>query len=267
MQQSTYVISGGKEGKSRLNIIANVLEPYTTELLLNAGIKNASSFLDAGCGGGNVTMLVTKLTDKKCKITGIDFDDSILKLAKEDAERESLYNIQYLHKNIYEIDFENEFDFVYTRFLLSHLKEPLEAIKKMKNAAKPGGKIIAEDIQLSKQFSYPVNDAFERYTKLYPEAVKRKGGNAELGSLLSKLFTEAGLKIAAFDIIQPVCVSGEGKRIAYETMDKIKSTLIEEKIETSETINEILQGLKELADDDNSLVSIPAIYRITAVKN
>lgn len=265
MQQSTYIISGGKEGKNRLNIIANVLEPYTRELLLNAGLKSASSFLDAGCGGGNISMLVAKLTENKCRVTGIDFDNDILKLAKEDAVRENA-NIQYLQKNIYEIDFENEFDFVYTRFLLSHLKEPLEAIKKMKDAAKPGGKIIAEDIQMSRQFSYPDNDAFNRYSKLYLEAVKRKDGNADLGSLFPALFTDAGLKIVAMDIIQPVCVSEEGKRIAYETLDKIKSSLIEEKIETIETINKILKELKEFAEDDNSLISIPAIYRITGVK-
>lgn len=264
MQQRTYIIAGGQEGKSRLNIIANVLEPYTQQLLLNAGIKSASSFLDAGCGGGNVSMLVAKLTENKCKVTGVDFDNGILKLAKEDAERENA-NIQYLQKNIYDIDFENEFDFVYTRFLLSHLKEPLEAIKKMKDAARSGGKIIAKDIQMSNQFSYPPNNTFDRYSKLYYEAVKRKGGNADLGSSLPELFINAGLKIVALDIIQPVCVSSEGKRIPYETLDKIKSSLIEEKIETGENINKILQELKEFADDESSLISIPAIYRITGV--
>jgi len=30
----------------------------------------------------------------------------------------------------------------------------------MKEAAMPGGKIIAEDIQFSRQFSYPFNAAF-----------------------------------------------------------------------------------------------------------
>ena len=267
MQQNTYAISGGKEGKSRLNILAAAMQPYTQAWLANAGITTASGFLDAGSGGGNVALLVAKLTGEKCRVIGIDCDSEILKLAKEDALKENVNNIQYLHKNVFEIDFKNEFDFVYARFLLSHLGDPLTALHKMKEAATPGGKIIAEDIQFSRHFSYPFNAGFERYTKLYPETVKRKGGNAELGPLLPSLFENAGLKIIAMDVIQPVFISGEGKQMAYETMDKIKNALIEEKIENAETINEILQDLKKFTEDSNSLISFPAIYRITGIKN
>ena len=131
----------------------------------------------------------------------------------------------------------------------------------------PGGKIIAEDIQFSRQFSYPFNAAFDRYSKLCPETVKRKGGNAELGSLLPALFADAGLKIIAMDVIQPVFISGEGKQIAYETMDKMKNALIEEELENEQTINNILKDLKRFTDDNNSLISFPAIYRITGIKN
>jgi SAM-dependent methyltransferase len=207
------------------------------------------------------------MVNKKCRITGVDFDNEILKLAKEDALRENAHNVQYVNKNIFEIDFENEFDFVYTRFLLSHLHDPLTALIRMKQAAAQGGKIIAEDIQFSRHFSYPFNAAFDRYTKLYPETIKRKGGNAELGSLLPALFADAGLKIIAVDVIQPVFISGEGKRVSYETLDKIKDALIEEEIENAETINNILQELKEFTNDNNSLISFPAIFRITGIKN
>jgi hypothetical protein len=68
-------------------------------------------------------------------------------------------------------------------------------------------------------------------------------------------------------VIQPVFIWGEGKQIAYETMDKIKNGLIEEEIETAETIDKILQDLKKFTDDKISLISFPAIYRITGIKN
>jgi ubiquinone/menaquinone biosynthesis C-methylase UbiE len=68
MQQNTYAISGGKEGKSRLNILAAAMQPYTQAWLMNAGITTASNFLDAGCGGGNVALLVTKLAGKNCGV-------------------------------------------------------------------------------------------------------------------------------------------------------------------------------------------------------
>ena len=101
MQLNTYAISGGKEGKSRLNILAAAMQPYTQAWLVNAGIRTASGFLDAGSGGGNVALLVAKLTGEKCRIIGIDFDNEILKLAKEDALKENVHNIQYLHQDIF----------------------------------------------------------------------------------------------------------------------------------------------------------------------
>jgi hypothetical protein len=88
-----------------------------------------------------------------------------------------------------------------------------------------------------------------------------------LGSLLPALFADAGLKIIAMDVIQPVFISGEGKQIAYETMDKIKNALIEEELENEQTIDNILKDLKRFTDDNNSLISFPAIYRITGIKN
>jgi len=130
MQQNTYAISEGKEGKSRLNILAAAMQPYIQAWLANAGIATASGFLDAGSGGGNVALPVAKLTGEKCRVIGIDFDNEILKLAEQDALSKNVHNIQYLHKDIFEIDFKNEFDIVYARFLLSHLRDPLAALAK-----------------------------------------------------------------------------------------------------------------------------------------
>jgi len=49
---ASYVIRGGEQGKSRLQLIADVHRPSTLALLHRAGIKEGMVCLDLGCGGG-----------------------------------------------------------------------------------------------------------------------------------------------------------------------------------------------------------------------
>ncbi len=267
MQPKNYAISGGEEGKKRLNKLAAALQPYTSSLLIHAGVQTGCSFLDLGCGGGNVSMLAAQLAGEEGRVTGVDYDPVIVQLAQEDLITENIHNIAYQHNSAYDINFTNEFDFVYARFLLSHLNDPMKALLKMKQAAKQGGKIIAEDIQFSRHFSYPDNAAFKRYQQLYAEVVKRKGGDAELGADLPLLFMDAGIKIISMDVIQPAFSSGDGKWLAYITMDKIKDSILEEGVAGLEEINSVLQEMAAFTNDKNSIISMPGIYRITGIKD
>ena len=51
-----YAIRGGKEGKERLNLLARVMLPTTSQLLKTVGFRKGMKCLDVGCGGGHVTL-------------------------------------------------------------------------------------------------------------------------------------------------------------------------------------------------------------------
>ena len=69
-----YIIKGGEEGKKRLNVLANVLESHTRSLINSAGDMAGRSFLDVGCGGGNVSLMAADLVGKEGHVTAVDFD-------------------------------------------------------------------------------------------------------------------------------------------------------------------------------------------------
>lgn len=261
-----YVISGGEEGKSRLNLLSSVLEPTTFSLLHNCGVKPGISFLDCGCGGGNVSMLAANMVGPGGSVTGIDFDNVILQLAKQDAEAEGVQNINFQQGSVYEMDFENKFDIVYSRFLLSHLSNPGTALNKMTEAAKHAGCVVVEDVHFSGHFSYPQNNAFDTYVHWYMQAVSQKGADADIGVRLPGMFAAAGLKRISFDVIQPVFNNGDGKWMAWVTLDRIKDTLQQTGIATDTEIKNTLNELEAFTRNEHSIISMPRIVRVWGYK-
>ncbi len=262
--RNKYVISGGEEGKNRLNVLAGAMQPYTSALLQTAGITEAKTFLDNGCGGANVAIMVAKMLGPEAKIVATDIDEKILALAAEEAEQQNLHNISFLKMPAYELAYHHYFDIAYARFLLSHLNDPLSALLKMKDSVKAGGKIIIEDIHFSGHFCYPKNRAFDKYLELYTEVVKHHGGNAEIGPELPALFDAAGIKSASFDVVQPCFKTGDGKWMAYITLKRISHALVKENMITEAELDDLLRELEAFTEAANTIISLPRIFRIWA---
>lgn len=261
-----YAISGGTEGKSRLNILASILHPYTHKLLEQMGVKPDAHLLDSGCGGGNVAIMAAKMVGANGSVTAIDFDPEIIRLAALDRDREQLNNLSFHTKSTYDIDYQNIFDFSYARFLLSHLKSPLAALIKMKDAVKPGGRIIVEDVHFSGHFCYPHHEAFSRYLDLYTQVVGHRGGNAELGPEIPGLFHQAGIEQVGFDVIQPSFDQGEGKWMAYITLARIREAIIHAHLAEVAELDNLLQQLEKFTSRSETIISLPRIFRVWGTK-
>ncbi len=256
-----YIISGGEQGKSRLNTLSDVLYTYTKALLEKQGVSGGVSFLDVGCGGGNVAGMVAEMVGDKGRVTAVDFDESIIALAEKDRVAAGRHNMRFEVMSAYDLSFDREFDVVYARFLLSHLKEPKKVLQLMMRAARPGGKIIIEDVQFSGHFCYPACAAFDEYLRLYAAAAHNNGADPEIGPGLPSLLHGAGLQNIDFDLIQPCFGAGAGKWMAYLTLDKIKATLLAQGITDGKAIDKLLMQLKDFTANEHSVISLPRIFR------
>ncbi len=264
---NNYIIEGGKEGKKRLDVMAEILNTDTLKLITGNEDLSGKSFLDLGCGGGNLALEVAGLVGENGHVTAIDFDAEIIRLAQADADRKAISNITFKAANAYEIDFNNEFDIVYSRFLLSHLQEPALVINKMLRALKPGGRIIIEDIDFSGHYCYPACEAFDLYVQYFTAAARNNEQDPHIGLSLFQLFQDAGVADIAFDVVQPSHNKGRGKWMAYFTMDKIKEAVIEQGLSTVKDIADILEKLADFTKDERSIISMPRIFRAWGKKD
>jgi ubiquinone/menaquinone biosynthesis C-methylase UbiE len=267
MNDDSYIISGGMEGKTRLNILSETLYPYTLPFLKSSGLTSGQSFLDVGCGGGNVTLAAAELVANSGRATGVDFDAQLIELAREDAVKTAAHNVTFLAGSAYDIDFDNEFDVVYSRFLLSHLQSPETALDKMIRSAKQGGVILVEDTHFIGHLCYPHCPAFNAYVRMYQLASRNNGHDPNIGPSLYSMFIRAGLKDVSFDVILPCFSNGTGKWMAYLTLDRIKGTLVKQQLAEEEEITSWLEEIAAFTKDEQTIISMPHIFRVRGVKS
>ena len=162
-----YTIRGGTEGKERLDLLARVMLPTTSQLLNRAGCSWGMKCLDVGCGGGHGSLLIASMVGAQGRVVGTDTDNEIIELAKEDAKIARGNNVEFRHLDACIHRWHDEYDLIYARFLLSHLSQPETCLRAMMKACKVHGIIVVEDIDFTGSFCYPACPAYERYVELY----------------------------------------------------------------------------------------------------
>jgi len=261
-RSSHYAIHGGKEGKERLDVLARVLLPTTTQLLNRVGLIRGMKCLDVGCGGGHVAISMAGIVAPEGRVTGTDADAEILALAIKDAEAAKVTNVKFQQLDACACLWHKEFDVAYARFVLSHLNQPENCLAAMREACAPGGAIVIEDTDFAGSFCYPTCAAYELYKDLYQELVQRKGGDANIGSKLPAMLRRAGVHAVELNVIQPTHIQGEGKLMAPITMSRISDALTTEGLATEDEVKQILTELNHVAADCETVISLPRIFQV-----
>ena len=99
---STYIIKGGEQGRSRLAVISRVLAPTTQALFDRFEPLAGLSVIDAGCGGGDVAFLLAQRVGPNGHVVGFDLDETKLELARAEAARRGLANVEFRKASVLE---------------------------------------------------------------------------------------------------------------------------------------------------------------------
>jgi SAM-dependent methyltransferase len=96
------------------------------------------TFLDAGCGAGRNSYWAMSYGAHSC--VAIDLDERSLAAARRNLAKFSSADV--IQCSIYDIPYENRFDIVFSIGVVHHLDNPALAVRKLVQAAKPGGKVL-----------------------------------------------------------------------------------------------------------------------------
>jgi ubiquinone/menaquinone biosynthesis C-methylase UbiE len=256
-----YVLRGGEQGAERLRLLARVKWPTTRTLLRRVGLRPGMRCLDVGCGSGAVTLRLARRVGPTGQTVGIDRDERCLELARQEAGRRGLA-VVFRAASVDDLAEEGVYDLVFSRFLLTHLPQPGPAVERLARAARPGGLVVVEDIEFAAHFCHPACAAFERYVSLYQQAVRRRGGDPDIGPRLVGLLLDAGLRRVAVEVVQPTFRSGPGKRVAEVTMEHIREAVGAAGLAAPAEVDNIVAELDRFARNPRTLLSLPRIFQV-----
>jgi ubiquinone/menaquinone biosynthesis C-methylase UbiE len=83
-------------------------------------INKDYSVLDLGCGTGRWALF---LAPKVMNITAVDFSESFIKIAKNNAKRLNIKNVQFVKNNIIDYKTNNKFDIIYNGGVFQYLND------------------------------------------------------------------------------------------------------------------------------------------------
>ena len=121
--------------------ISDVQESWGHEVLERRNWKGNEIVLDAGCGSGRITKIISTKVPKG-KVFAVDFDSSMITVAKENLAEIS--NIRYKKADLSKIDLEEKVDVVFSNAVLHWIVNHRKVFEHFWQILKPNGELLIQ---------------------------------------------------------------------------------------------------------------------------
>ncbi len=259
-----YVLEPGRSGHERLRALCEVHDPQTRELLLQAGLGSGHRYIEFGCGLGYVSRWAASLG---AHVTAVDLSKEHLGEAQRLCSESAHQDIRWTNANIYDHGLPAAtFDYAYVRWLLVHLRKPVDALRSVWEVLKPGGIIVCEEPDLSAIYSEPMPEAYDRYLAILMAAGEKRAVDYAGGRRLHCWLREAGYEIQQAHAYQKHYLDGPHKVFWSWTFIETGRSLIADGLLSEEQLHELAQEMQKADDDPNVLVGHCRNHQVIARK-
>ena len=194
LKQSKYFMDDPREA-GRLDAKVNTDEFIENFIVDRIPEDTETHIVDIGCGAGAIASAIAKKY-RSAHVKGVDLSNERLEAAR--IKCNNLPNAEFRQGSIYELPLEDDSaDFLYTRFLLEYLQEPVRGIKEMHRVCKKGGVVMLQDLDGQLLFHYP--ETIENLDKVL-SGLAKTGFDPMIGRKLMHYGLEAGFKLDHTDI-------------------------------------------------------------------
>ena len=153
-------------------------------------------------------------------------DEIKLDLARNAAQERGIANVEFRAGNVNQWSDPAAYDLVYSRFLLQHLSQPREVVKRMWAAVRPGGRLVIEDADFDGLFCWPPNEGFSFYARMYPHVLELRGGDPASGRKLYDYFLDARIPSPQVRLAQGFDSAGDTKMLALATLEATAEPIV-----------------------------------------
>ncbi|HEY5377271.1 MAG TPA: class I SAM-dependent methyltransferase [Polyangiaceae bacterium] len=235
-----YTFGDSELAAARLRLLANVFEPGSARLLARLADPGGELALDLGCGPGYTTELVAQHVAAKAVI-GLDQSPRLLDQATRERRAARL---SFLRCDVSNAPFSlPPANFLYSRFLLTHLREPAQVVRAWASAAAPGAHLVLEETA-SMTGEHP---AFPRYYALVERMQAHYGQRMYIGRELEVLCASPDWLVESADISESALPAQDMARLHLLNLQTWSSDAFARDNYGAEQISELAEELQLVA--------------------
>lgn len=233
--------------------------------------------LDIGCGFGDTTQRIANEVGAQGSVLGFDVSERFIEKAREEAEEAGLDNVSFMVGDLQVTEFEQTFDFAFSRMGTMFFANPVAAMRNVREALAPGGRLcmVVWRRKVENEWMYRAEQVVERFVEEEEDSEEPtcgpgpfSMGNADVtsGILLSAGFEDVSLRRCDIEITIGVDLdeavefamalgpAGEVMRLAGEEAERLRP----------EIAAALREGLAEFEGPDG--VSAPASTWIVSAR-
>jgi len=188
-----YVLGHADTELERLIAQSRIYDPLTAQVFRDAGIAPGMQVLDIGSGSGDVSFLVARMIGPTGQVVGVDRSPVAVATATRRALALELPNARFVLGEADSTAFEEPFDAVVGRFVLTFCPNPADILGGLVRHVRPGGVIAFQEVDLGGCHSTPESPTWSRCARWCAEALVRSKADPHIGMKLFATFIAAGL--------------------------------------------------------------------------
>ena len=260
--KKTYTLTVGEGyGSERLKILNECYNPFSLKFLEDIDLRG-KIVLEVACGIGLFTCELAKLVGKNGKVIATDISHEQLEIAKKNARKQNLDNIEFIQCSALKLDsLKIKVNCVYSRLLLVHLPDPVSALKQELNCLKPGGYLICSEPPFSYEpmSCYPKSETFNKAKEIHFAQTKMHNTDFSLGIKLPHLLKELGTSLVYSYIGQPILDTPRKKSQLRLGLHELSKHLISGGFITKNELELLSEELKKIEQDDYIVAHPPCM--------
>jgi len=140
-----------------------------------ANIQAGDVVLDLGSGAGNDAFVARAETGETGKVIGVDFTPTMIRRARENAEKLGLHNVEFRQGDIDDLPVTDQsVDVVVSNCVLNLVPDKPKVFKEIMRVLRPGGHFSISDVVLVGELPDAIRNAAEMYAGCISGAIQQQ---------------------------------------------------------------------------------------------